>query len=369
MNGDPRTSRRARPAVVEGRHRASWRRVISLVRQCGYDARRFAVHSGAVSPRAMASLGALITMDTHRIEKGLAVAEPRPWFGRSIVRRLLANTAAYLNLGGDPETCQPVVAALTEYLHRNSHQPEPAPRWVECLPVDLAELADRMPETVSPEATRLISRESILAARLDSLDFFSTRHSIRQFHEDPVPWDDIRKAVEAAQTTPSVCNRQSPVVYVFPRGEAANKVLALQNGNAGFGNTASHVLVVTVDLRTFVHIGERNQGWIDGGMFAMSLIYALHALGVGTCCLNWSVDHRTDRRLRSVMAVPDHESVIMMLAIGRIPETLPVTASRRRPTDEVLRQGRLRASIGIADEDEYQAQPHIGQEEPCPSIS
>ena len=57
---------------------------------------------------------------------------------------------------------------------------------------------------------------------------------------------------------------------------------------------------------------ERNQGWIDGGMFAMSLIYAFHALGIGTCCLNWAVDSRTDRTLRSVVSMPDHEAVIMM---------------------------------------------------------
>jgi hypothetical protein len=30
-------------------------------------------------------------------------------------------------------------------------------------------------------------------------------------------------------------------------------------------------------------VAERNQGWIDGWLFAMSLVYALHSLRPGSC--------------------------------------------------------------------------------------
>ncbi|MEV0005602.1 nitroreductase family protein [Micromonospora sp. NPDC050980] len=281
-------------------------------------------------------------MDTHRIEKGLAVPKPRPWFGRSIVNRLLANTTTYLTLGGDLNVCRSATAAITEYIERHTSGPDAAPLWVQRMRVDLATVAGGLGSCDSLGGTRIISRESVLkAAKLDSLDFFFTRHSIRHFDDDPVTWEEIESAVEAAQSTPSVCNRQSWSVHVYPRGDAADAVLATQNGNAGFGHTASQILVITVDLRTFVYVGERNQGWIDGGMFAMSLVYAFHALGIGTCCLNWSVDRQTDQQLRSIAAIPDHESVIMMLAVGRLPETLPVARSLRRPSAELVKPGHL----------------------------
>jgi NADH-quinone oxidoreductase subunit A len=93
-------------------------------------------------------------------------------------------------------------------------------------------------------------------------------------------------------------------------------VLARQSGNRGFGHTASHVLVISADLRAFVFAHERNQCWVDGGLFSMSLVYAFHALGLGTCCLNWSVAREDDRRLRRAAGLADHENVVMMLAIA-----------------------------------------------------
>ncbi len=337
----------ARPPATDRPRRGRRRDHLRLLRQFAYDARRFATHSAAVTPRQVASLRALVTMDAHRIEKALAVSAIRWWSGRSIITRLLANTAAYRSLGGDPDVCRAALDAMTEYLDRHRHGPVPEPSWAPGLRSELTTLIASVEQAESAGGTRAIGRESILkAARLDSLDFFASRHSIRQFDASLVTWQEIRTAVEAAQATPSVCNRQSWAVHAYPRGEPADTVLARQNGNAGFGHTASHVLVITVDLRTFVYSGERNQGWIDGGMFAMSLVYAFHALGIGTCCLNWSADSHADRRLRSVAAIPDHESVIMMLAIGRLPDTLPVARSARRPADEVLRPGRLRPDPG-----------------------
>ncbi|RCJ14711.1 nitroreductase [Nostoc sp. ATCC 43529] len=139
-----------------------------------------------------------------------------------------------------------------------------------------------------------------------------------------------------AQKTPSVCNRQSSKVYVFSSDEDKRKVLSYQSGNRGFGDQASKVLIVVSDLENFTLIGERNQCWIDGGMYAMSLVYALHSLGLATCCLNWSVEHSVDKALKKSTNIKDSESIIMMIAIGHLPEELRVAQSPRKPLQEVL---------------------------------
>jgi nitroreductase len=111
--------------------------------------------------------------------------------------------------------------------------------------------------------------------------------------------------------------------------------LSHQNGNRGFGYRAQGVLVITSDLRAFVNAGERNQCWVDGGLFAMSVVYALHSLGLGCCMLNWSMEAAADRAMRKEMGIPDSEAVITMTAVGHLKERFKVARSHRRPLHEI----------------------------------
>ena len=144
------------------------------------------------------------------------------------------------------------------------------------------------------------------------------------------------KAVRMARKTPSVCNRQSWKVYAYSDPVLLEKVVECQKGNSGFGDQIKAILVVTSNTETFFSIGERNQCWIDGGMFSMSLVYSLHSLGLGSICLNWSVEKATDENLHQVASIPDSEAVIMMIGIGFLPKTLRVAQSHRKPLEELL---------------------------------
>jgi nitroreductase len=182
-----------------------------------------------------------------------------------------------------------------------------------------------------------IRREAILQkATMDLTGFFESRFSVRQFSPKPVPRGVIEKAIRMAQKSPSVCNRQSVKVYAFDQPAWRERVLACQRGNAGFGQELQVVLVVTSDVKTFFSAGERNQCWIDGGLFSMSLVYALHSLGVGSICLNWSAEMEEDEELHRVAGIPEGEAVIMFIGVGFLPEKLVVAQSRRKPLGEVL---------------------------------
>jgi nitroreductase len=160
---------------------------------------------------------------------------------------------------------------------------------------------------------------------------------VRQFSDTPVDDDLIENAVSMAIKTPSVCNRQTWKVYACSDQDQKNRLLKHQNGNRGFGPMAGQILIVTSDLNLFVGAAERNQSFIDGGLFSMSLIYALHSLGLGTCCLNWSVTMERDKALRHEAGIDDSESIIMLIAVGHLPDTLSVACSPRRKTEEVLK--------------------------------
>lgn len=192
---------------------------------------------------------------------------------------------------------------------------------------------------LAPEEGGVIeqSAEQLLAGRLDDPErFFLSRHSVRDFGPAPVPRALIERAVRLAMKTPSVCNRQAWHVYQLDRRESIDRALALQNGNRGFGHDVPCLLLITADLRAFDTHGERFQHWVDGGMFAMSMVLALHALGLGACCLNWSRGAGDDRRLRRRVAIDPAHTLIMMMAVGYPSEHLKVCYSARRPLGSVL---------------------------------
>jgi nitroreductase len=118
---------------------------------------------------------------------------------------------------------------------------------------------------------------------------------------------------------------------------ACARILSLQSGNRGFGDQLGGVAVITSDLAHWEQANERYQGWVDGGMFAMSFAYALHAEGLGAVMLNWSERKERDRELRAVAGLAESELVITMIGFGCLPLRLNVPVSQRKPLSYALR--------------------------------
>jgi nitroreductase len=188
-------------------------------------------------------------------------------------------------------------------------------------------------DLISPMATVIAPTDAIV---LD--EFITSRRSVRDFDEtrqvDPAI---VVEAVRLASHTPSVCNRQAARVHEYRGHENAARILAHQNGNAGFRDQVQNVLVVTVERGLFAGASERNQRWIDGGLFAMTLVWALHGLGVSSCMLNWSMTNDRSDALRAAAGIPSSEDVICMIAIGYPPDGgVRVARSPRRPVEQIL---------------------------------
>jgi nitroreductase len=171
---------------------------------------------------------------------------------------------------------------------------------------------------------------------IDFADFAAARHSVRVFSDKSVDRQDIQRAVVTAQRAPSVCNRQSWRVYALNDRGSIKQALAFQNGNTGFGDQIPCLLLVTGDTSTMIFTYERNQIWIDGGLFSMALLYALQSLGLATCCLNLCMPWSVEAKLARFYKLPDSERPIMMIAVGHLPDRLLVANSQRQPIDSVL---------------------------------
>jgi nitroreductase len=165
--------------------------------------------------------------------------------------------------------------------------------------------------------------------------FFNSRYSLREFKDGKVHEGEIKRAVTLAMKTPSVCNRQAWHVYHSNQKSVVQKALSFQQGNRGFGESVHDLMLITTDLKAFVSGQERYQHWIDGGLFSMSVIYALHSIGIASCCLNWSQSPANDQKLRACFDIQPNHTIIMMLAIGYPDDHNKVCISARRPFEEI----------------------------------
>lgn len=173
--------------------------------------------------------------------------------------------------------------------------------------------------------------------------FFLSRYSLREFDSEVVDEKVVMRAVALAMKSPSVCNRQAWHVYHTTNREVKRQALECQLGNRGFGDQIPNLLVITTDLKAFTPGQEHYQHWIDGGLFSMSLILALHSLGIASCCLNWSQSPAYDKKLRSLVNINSSHTIVMLLAMGKPSKKNNVCVSSRRPVDEIYSSLTLRA--------------------------
>ncbi|MGX1191850.1 nitroreductase family protein [Metabacillus sp. SLBN-84] len=270
----------------------------------------------------------------HKIEKGLSLPKPRPGFGKEHVFYLVGLLEDYVKKYGWDDVSKVSLNTLNVYHDFNYRNN-----------IEMKNLAERIRNlnAVLPTEGKLLTggveelkKEDICRKFIDFKDLVNSRYSIRNFADSEVSLEIIREAVEIAQKTPSVCNRQSARVHIYSDLKFKESVLNHQNGNAGFGDQASKIIIVTTKIESFNGAHERNQSYIDGGMYSMSLIYALHSLGVGTCPLNLSLNNSQEKNLKRVANISDKDALIMMIAVGNLPNSLKVAASHRRKAEEVI---------------------------------
>jgi nitroreductase len=311
--------------------RTFWRRQFDFLRLCRdylHDARRYArwSHSGRADTTLRQREFAILK-SYHSIEKGLSLPEPRPGFGKMKINNLITKIDELRSQDPESNKVKAATASINAYKEFNSNH-DVMIDWLDAW----TKRAVQADPTLGGTET-VYCKQIQEATQGVTSEFFLTRHSIRNFGPGEVPIADIEAATLLAQKAPSVCNRQGAKVYCFKQ---AMDALQYQPGNGGFGYLASRGLVITADLQAFSSVGERHQAYVDGGLFAMSLVYALHSMGYGSCMLAWNQRAAAEARIRSVLGIPENEAIIMMIAVGCLPETLKVARAWRRPLSEVL---------------------------------
>ena len=267
----------------------------------------------------------------HTIEKGLAYEDYRAGFGRDNIDKLITSLKQYSERGYDIDRqfYQTAISCLNAYVEKNKKaglEDKELEDRISALPGRANELGGAL-EVSAPDAPEQLSFEELL----------SSRHSIRHFSDKPVDIDELRKAVELAQYTPSACNRQGWKTRIIADKKVIESVLANQNGNRGFGQEIDKLLVVTADLRAQQRSRELFQAYIDGGMYAENVLNALYSKGIGSVPLSASLTIWQEKNVREILKLHDAEVLIIFIGVGNYPEgSVTTTKSERKAPETVV---------------------------------
>lgn len=163
------------------------------------------------------------------------------------------------------------------------------------------------------------------------------RSSVRSFSKDPISREDVAEAIRIAQKSPSACNRQSTRIYEINRPELIKEVMIIQEGFS-YQTPPQSILLIVSDDNNFSGVGERNQGYVDGGMFAMSLMYALEYKKLAACPLHASFTYDKEQLFRKMLNIADSEKLIVFIAVGNFRKDWTVAKSYRYPVNYITKE-------------------------------
>jgi len=260
------------------------------------------------SPKNLIQAKAELQKDIHLIERALALPEPRRPFGNSPVKRV-----------------EDIIANYGDQLGKNL----------------LSQAKTVLDNRDSWNDKGLRTKQITLPAATGVEKFLVSRRSVRAFGSDKQISDiELEQVIALAVQAPSVSNTQSWSARAYRQPQDISDILKLQDGNVG-NSPVPVLLVVTVDIRNFTGSNERNQMWIDGGIFLQQLLLSIHALGWASCPMNFSATNSQANKLRKLAGIADYEEIICFVSVGEEDRDIVPAPSLRKPVQEVLRIEKL----------------------------
>lgn len=296
-------------------------------------------HAKSMQSKLPAGARARMMFHAHAIEKGLSRSDFRGGFGKISVPGLAKEMNAWLAAGRSPQDAffRMGAAVMHSYFDRHKTLGVDVSEFRALFTAKIRDLIDQAPASEGGVMTAMAERETKVDVNTDNrfLDVVYGRRSVRDFTTAHVDDADIRSAVQVAMQAPSVCNRQAARVHQFEDQAAIKAALDLQGGFGGY-KMPPRLLLVTADLNAFLFASERNQAFIDGGLFMMNLLLGLQQVGLGSCSLNTAMNTERENAIRKILDIPENEVFISFVAVGHYDPSVLTPQSRRIPVDEVL---------------------------------
>ncbi len=157
---------------------------------------------------------------------------------------------------------------------------------------------------------------------MDTLEAIKKRRSVRDYTDDPIPREDLKKIVNAGRLAPSGSNRQRWDFIVVTDKETLQKL----SKAAAWSAKAGAMIAVTLNPST--------KYWVEDGSAAIeNMLLAATALGYGSCWLQGNAKPYEDE-FKALLNIPPNLNLLSLIPIG-VPQQWPEEPDKK-PLESVL---------------------------------
>lgn len=303
-----------------------------------YDLKRFYKHTSnqGVKDSEEKYIGHIVKR-YHVIEKGLTMPSPRLGFGKEIVSDLISLCNSYIDIYGTTNVqLHNAIAVLLAYIEFHK---EKSYTITENIVIAITLLSKKVSDhnILAQQEIHTTKEEYFNDIDKSFEEFSNSRKSVRNYADKDLSIEKILKAIDLARNTPTSCNRQSNRVYIYTDKHKIQEILKLQGGSRGFLELANKLIIITNELGVYESTRERKQGYIDGGIYTMNLLYTLHYNKVACCVLNCCNSKKNDIKIRKIADIKETEELVVMIACGEAVENFEIASSPRIPMENFIK--------------------------------
>lgn len=311
------------------------KRLLFIVINFMYDMIAYIKHSSVFNYRNQNKVEGKIAFYYHSIEKGLANSQVRYKFGELKIKKLIKYLNIWVQRQYDTNNTQFISACsvLAKYCKLHEEHKVDISHIVKESDFDLFESYnnERLGGVIDFHDSNYFNHTQ------DPFDIFSkSRHSVRHFQDKEIPVSIINNVASISRSSPSVCNRQSVRLIFLNNSDLVQKVLRIQSGLNESKRSVNQLFVVISDRNYFVSEGERNQLYIDGGIFLMNLLYSLHFYNIAACPLHCALNIFDELKIKKLLKMKQSEKLIALVAVGYTVQQFKVPFSNRKDITEIL---------------------------------
>lgn len=277
----------------------------------------------------------LLRRNIHRLEKGLIMEPRRPVFARDYIDETVRAYATVLNVVQDHERSTELHWAqdiLEEYFSvvgaGDAKVDAARERYQRLSAKGATNLEPLKPYTADRVSSRPVTPEQFA-------ELCRVRRSVRWYDGQPVPREAIDRAIAAAGTAPSACNRQPFRYIIFDEQPNLSEVAAIPMGTTGFSDNFPALAVLVGDLAAYFDERDRHVIYIDGSLSAMTFMFALQTEGIASCSINWPDIKDREAAIRDAIALKPSDRVIMLVSLGYARGGGQIPASTKKPLEQL----------------------------------
>ena len=270
-----------------------------------------------------------LAIRAHALEKGMSIGCVKVGFGKHKVKALMKDLQHYIDIGGRSEFVADACSIIHQYILFNQQAGADMG--------DMQSLYDgfcnknKVEINAKDEAGIYIKHFSEVQKECkSSFEVFSqSRFSVRDFGKTKIDFDKVLAALKMCERTPSACNRQSYRIYIYKDETLKNMLFELQGGCKGFYEDMQVAILICGDQRGY-NINELHQVYVDGGIYAMNLLYALHYEELAAIPLTMGQKQGKLREIKKLMNIPEYEMPCVLIGVGSYKDLYKVAVSKRK---------------------------------------